>query len=42
MTRMFTHEAALTVGMAWAVDTMRAIEAAGDWPKNLPIMSIDQ
>ena len=34
--RMFSHEVALTVGMAWAMDTMRAIEAAGDWPKNLP------
>lgn len=35
--RMFSHEVALTVGMAWAMDTMRAIEAAGDWPKNLPL-----
>lgn len=34
--RMFTHEVALTVGMCWAMDTMRAIEAAGNWPKNLP------
>lgn len=36
--RMFSHEVALTVGMAWAMDTMRAVEAAGDWPKNLPQM----
>ena len=42
MTRMFTHEVALTVGMAWALDTMRAIEAAGYWPKNLPKMALDQ
>ena len=34
--RMFTREVAMTVGMAWAMDTMRAIEAAGAWPENLP------
>ena len=40
--RMFTHEVALTVGMAWAMDTMRAIEAAGDWPKNMQKMAVAQ
>ncbi len=35
--RMFTHEVALTVGMAWALDTMRAVTAAGNWPKSLPV-----
>jgi hypothetical protein len=37
--RMFTHDVALTVGMGWAMDTMRAVVAAGDWPKNLPFWS---
>lgn len=40
--RMFNHAVAMTVGMAWAMDTMRAIEAAGDWPKNLPKMALGQ
>lgn len=35
--RMFTHEVALTVGMAWAMDTTRAVMAAGNWPANLPV-----
>lgn len=34
--RMFPKREAVTVGKAWAADTRRAIEAAGDWPKNLP------
>lgn len=35
--RMFSHEAAMTVGMGWAMDTMRAVTAAGQWPANLPV-----
>ena len=37
--RMFTREVAMTVGMAWAMDTMRAIAAAGAWPDGLPAWS---
>ena len=40
--RIYDHEAAIRVGNAWAMDTMRAIEAAGDWPKGMPKMALDQ
>lgn len=35
--RMFKREVVMTVGMAWAMDTMRALMAAGQWPKSLPV-----
>lgn len=34
--RMFPKREAVTVGLAWAADTRRAIETEGLWPKNLP------
>lgn len=40
--RMFSREVAMTVSMGWAADTMRAIEAAGNWPENLPKMTLNQ
>ena len=36
--RMFSHEVAMTVGMAWAVDTQRQIDAEGKWPKSIDRM----
>lgn len=33
---LFTKEARRLVEQAWAADTRRAIEAAGDWPADLP------
>ena len=40
--KLYPHSVALTVGMAWAMDTMRAVTAAGNWPKNLPIYETNQ
>jgi hypothetical protein len=33
--RLFPRDAAMTVGMAWAADTQRRIQAMGLWPTNL-------
>ena len=33
--RMFTKDAAMTVGRAWAADTQRRIKAMGMWPTGL-------
>ncbi|MFN5350005.1 MAG: hypothetical protein ACK5A0_10770 [Polaromonas sp.] len=40
--RMHPHELAIAIGLAWAMATMQEIIAAGDWPKNLPKLSLDQ
>lgn len=34
--RMHPHEAAIAIGLAWALETMHEIIEAGDWPKKLP------
>ena len=34
--RLFNHENAMIFGMAWAVETMHEIQAAGAWPVKLP------
>lgn len=36
--RMYSHENAMIFGMAWAIETMREITAAGCWPVELPKM----
>lgn len=38
--RLFPRSAAMKVGIAWAADTRRQIEAAGQWPANLPKLEI--
>ena len=40
--RMFSHEQAMIFGMAWAKQTMQAVMAAGNWPKRLQKMTLDQ
>ena len=39
MNALFTKDAAMTVGRAWAADTQRRIHAMGIWPKALPLQN---
>lgn len=39
---LFTKEVRRLVEPAWGADTRRAIEAAGDWPADLPRMELEK
>ena len=38
--KLYPHEVAIAIGLKWALETMQAVIASGNWPKNLPKMDI--